>query len=369
MENREKNIIKTSIIGILVNIVLAIFKAVVGLLSHSIAITLDAINNLSDALSSFITIIGTKLSTKKPNKKHPLGYGRIEYLTATLIACLVLYAGITSLIESIKTMMNPGKPHYSLVTLFIVVVGVITKILLGAYTKKQGEHLHSDSLINSGEDARFDAIISSTTLLAAILFIFTSFSIEAYLAAIISLFIIKGGIDMLKNTLSDLLGERIDPSLSKKIKDIVNQEEGVQGSYDLVLHAYGPDRYQGSIHVEVEDTMSINEFDMLSRNITNHVLKETGVLLTGIGLYSINTKDSLILEAKEKLKTIISKHEGILGFHGFYLNKEEHLIQTDLIFSFEVEDCKQLANIVEDEMKNYYPDYTFNIQIDLDISD
>lgn len=368
MENREKNIIKTSIIGILVNIVLAIFKAVVGLLSHSIAITLDAINNLSDALSSLITIVGTKLSMMRPNKKHPLGYGRIEYLTAAIIACLVLYAGITSLIESIKTIINPGKPHYSLVTLFIVFVGVITKIILGEYTKKQGKRLHSDSLINSGEDARFDAIISSATLLAAILFIFTSFSIEAYLAAVISIFIIKSGIDMLKNTLSDLLGERIDPSLSKKIKEIVNQEEGVQGSYDLLLHAYGPDRYQGSIHVEVEDTMSINEFDTLSRNITNRVIDETGVILTGIGLYSINTKDPLILDAKEKLKKVISEHEGILGFHGFYLNKEERFIQVDLIFSFDVEDCDHLVKIVEDEMKNYYPDYTFNIQIDLDIS-
>ncbi|WP_288156706.1 cation diffusion facilitator family transporter [uncultured Sharpea sp.] len=138
MENRNAVIIKTSIIGIATNVLLAIFKAIVGLLANSIAVVLDAINNLSDAMSSIITIVGTKLAGKSPDKKHPLGYGRVEYLSATLISFIVLYAGIASLRESIKAIISPTKPDYSTLTLVIIIVGVVTKIILGRYVKSVG---------------------------------------------------------------------------------------------------------------------------------------------------------------------------------------------------------------------------------------
>lgn len=157
MENRNAVIIKTSIIGIATNVLLAIFKAIVGLLANSIAVVLDAINNLSDAMSSIITIVGTKLAGKSPDKKHPLGYGRVEYLSATLISFIVLYAGIASLRESIKTIISPTKPDYSTLTLVIIIVGVVTKIILGRYVKSVGVKMNSASLINSGEDATLDS--------------------------------------------------------------------------------------------------------------------------------------------------------------------------------------------------------------------
>ena len=207
---RDRIIIRTSIIGILANVFLAVFKALIGTLTHSIAITMDAVNNLSDAASSLITIIGTKLAGKEPDREHPFGYGRIEYLSAMVIAVLVLYAGITSFVESVKKILHPVTPDYNFTALLIVAVAVLVKIVLGRYVKSVGLKVNSDSLVNSGEDATLDSVISASTLVAAVLYMKTHISLEAWLGAIISVIIIKSGIDMLKDTLSKILGERAD---------------------------------------------------------------------------------------------------------------------------------------------------------------
>lgn len=169
-ENRDKVIIRTSIIGILTNILLAVFKAVIGILSNSIAVTLDAVNNLSDALSSIITVIGTKLAGKLPDRKHPLGYGRIEYISAMIVSGIVLYAGITSEVESVKKIIHPEKPDYSIISLVIIAVAIIVKIILGRYVKVKGEQVNSGSLVASGSDAMFDAILSGSVLVSAIIY-------------------------------------------------------------------------------------------------------------------------------------------------------------------------------------------------------
>ena len=185
-KSRDQIIIRTSIIGIAANIFLAGFKAFVGILSNSIAIVLDAVNNLSDALSSVITIVGTKLAGRAPDKKHPLGYGRIEYLSAAIISVIVLYAGVTSFTESVRKIIHPETPDYSALTLVIVASGVLVKILLGRYVRATGEKVGSDSLVASGSDALNDSIISASTLVAAVLYIKAGWSLEAWLGAVIS---------------------------------------------------------------------------------------------------------------------------------------------------------------------------------------
>ena len=219
--SRDKVIIQTSIIGILTNILLAAFKAVIGIMSNSIAVTLDAVNNLSDALSSIITIVGTKLANKLPDKKHPMGYGRIEYLSAMIVAGIVLYAGITSLIESIKKIFHPETPDYSLTSLTIIAVAVVVKIVLGKYVKAQGKKVNSGSLVASGSDALFDAVLSASVLISAIIFILSGWSLEAYVGAVISGFIIKSGIEMMTETLDEILGTRADKEITGKIKHLI----------------------------------------------------------------------------------------------------------------------------------------------------
>ena len=243
--SRDKIIIRTSIIGILANIFLAAFKAGVGILSHSIAIVLDAVNNLSDAMSSVITIVGTKLAGKQPDKKHPLGYGRIEYLSATIISLIVLYAGITSFVESIKKILQPEKADYGTITLVIVAVAVVVKLILGRYVKGIGEEVKSDSLIASGSDAMLDSIISASTLVAALIYLGTGISLEAWLGALISVIIMKSGFEMLRGTISQILGERVSGKFTKEIKATICTLPNISGAYDLILHNYGPDRYVG----------------------------------------------------------------------------------------------------------------------------
>ena len=188
--NREKAIVRTSIVGILTNLLLVGFKATVGLISNSIAIILDAVNNLSDALSSVVTIIGAKLGAKQPDKKHPLGYGRIEYLSSMIVAALVLYAGITSLVESVKKIIHPETAEYSTVTLVIISVAIAVKLILGLYVKKQGEKVNSGALSASGSDALFDAILSGSVLASAIVYLIWGVSLEAYVGVVLADFII-----------------------------------------------------------------------------------------------------------------------------------------------------------------------------------
>ena len=366
--SREKTIIKTSIIGIIANVFLAGFKAAIGLLSNSIAITLDAVNNISDAGSSLITIVGAKLAGREPDKKHPFGYGRVEYLSAMIISVIVLYAGITSLVESIKQIIHPETPDYSVVSLVIVAVAVVVKFFLGRYVKATGEKVNSDSLINSGEDARLDSVISASTLVAAVIFLAFGLSLEAWLGAIISLIIIKSGIEMLKETVSRILGENNDPELAKVIKQTVRSFPDVQGAYDLVLHNYGPDAWNGSIHIEIPDTYSADKLDALIRDIEETVYHKHNVILTAVGVYSMNTKDTEIAETRKKVKDIALAHEYVKGMHGFYLDREKKSIRFDVVISFDAEDRKAVYTAVVEDIQKAFPDYELRIAMDLDLS-
>ena len=367
--SRDKIIIRTSVIGIIANAFLAGFKAVIGLLSNSIAIVLDAVNNLSDTASSIITIVGTKLAGKPADRKHPFGHGRVEYLTALVIAVIVLYAGLTSLSESIKKIISPKTPKYTAVSMMIIGVAVVVKIVLGTFVKKTGERVNSDSLINSGKDAMLDSVISASTLIAAIVYITTKISLEAWLGAVISTVIIKSGIDMLRETISQLLGERVDADLARNIKKTVREFPDVLGVYDLVLHNYGPDYYSGSLHIEIPDTYSADMIDVLNRAIAVAVFDKYHVILTAIGVYSMNTKSEKAAEVKTAIAKIVFSHEHVLQLHGFYLDEQLKNIRFDIIISFDEPDRNALYEHIKKDINEAYPDYTLEMVLDTDFTE
>ena len=367
--SREKTIVKTSIIGIIANVFLAGFKAVIGLMTNSIAIVLDAVNNISDAGSSLITIVGTKLAAKEPDKKHPFGYGRIEYLSAMIISVIVLYAGITSFVESVKQIIHPETPEYNTVSLIIVAVAVVVKILLGRYVKGVGVKVNSDSLINSGEDATLDSIISASTLVAAGIFLIFHISLEAWLGAIISLIIIKSGIEMLRDTISQILGERNDTELAKAIHDTVVGFPGVEGAYDLVLNNYGPDAWNGSIHIEVPDTYSADRLDQMIREIMMKVYSEHHVILTAVGVYSVNTKDEETIQTKKKVEEIVFANAYVRQMHGFYLTKDEKKMRFDIVISFDAKDRRAEYTDVVAAVQKAFPDYSLQVAMDTDFTE
>lgn len=364
---REKKIIKTSILGIIVNIILVVFKAIIGIIVNSIAIISDAVNNLTDAISSIVTIIGTKLANKPADKKHPFGHGRIEYFTSVIVAFLVLVAGITAIKESIEKIIDPGEANYSIVSLIIIAVAVVVKFVFGRYVKKVGKKVNSQSLVASGEDAFMDSILSFSTLLAAIINFIWNLSLEGYLGIIIGLFIIKAAIDMLKETINTMIGERADKETANKIREKVCSYKEVQGAYDLTLHNYGPSKTIATVHIQVRDDMTAQEIHILTRGITIDVFEEYGILLT-IGIYAANDKGEFS-DMKKDLGNVVKQYNDIKQLHGFYINKKNNNVYFDLIFDFDCENPKEIKDKIVKEMKDKYQQYEFNVILDDDFSD
>ena len=305
MESRSKGIVKVSIKGIIANIFLVAAKALVGFLAGSISIILDALNNLTDALSSIITIVGTKLALKKPDKKHPYGHGRIEYITSIIIAFIIIAAGVGAGIESINKIINPTEPTYEVYSFIIIIMAIVVKILLGLYFRKKGKDYRSESLKASGTDALMDSILSFTTLVAMIVNVAFGKTIEGYLGVLIAIFILKAGIEIIVETVSLIIGERFDPEQVKKLKELVKSFDEVRGCFDVVLHNYGPEYAIGSLHIEVDDKLTAKEIHKLSSRITGKVFETFGIVVT-IGVYATNDTDDFSNEVRRDIVDIIS---------------------------------------------------------------
>ncbi len=364
---RQTEIIRISILGIIVNILLVIFKGIVGFISGSIAIILDALNNLTDVLSSVITIIGAFLSNKRPNKKHPYGFGRIEYLTSVIIACIVLVAGITSFHESFNKIVKPTTATYSIASFIIIIVAVLTKYFLGHFVKGKGNELKSSSLVASGQDAINDAYISFSTLIGAILSYFCNISIEGYIGLLISLVILKAAFGILKSTIDDMIGVRTDSKITDELKNELKSYKEVQGVSDLIIHNYGPNKIIATAHIQVDDNMTAKEIHRLTRRMTMDIYEETGIIIT-IGIYASNDKNEY-KDILNNIKKIIKDYKNILQLHGFYVDDEKKIISFDIIFSFDELKPEIAVQEIKSKLKELYPKYDFNIIIDSDFSD
>ena len=365
---RNRGIVTTSVIGIVANLFLVAFKGAVGLASNSIAILLDAVNNLTDALSSVITIIGARAAAKEPDREHPLGHGRIEYLSALLVAVLVLYAGLSSLVESVKKMLHPETPQYSAVGLIIIAVAVFVKILMGQYVKRRGKQLNSDALAASGSDASFDALLSVSVLASALIFLRTGISLEAYVGTLISMMIVRSGYGMIRDTLDEILGKRPDTELVRKIRSLIMEEHVVIGAYDLFVTDYGPERRYGVVHLELPDTMTVEEVDALTRRIQKRVKEVTGIQISTVGVYAHNTKDAVAAEMRHTVEHIALSHAWILQIHGFYAETAKKYMRFDAVVDF----TKSRADAVDAlrrEVEAAYPGYRVDITADADVSD
>ncbi len=366
--SRSQEIIRTSWIGIVTNVLLAGFKAAVGVLSSSVAIVMDAVNNLSDALSSVITIVGTKLSQRPADRKHPFGFGRIEYFSAISIAVIVLSAGITSLIESVKKIFDPTEPDYTTTTLVVIVVAIVVKLVLGQYVKRKGEQLKSDALTASGSDALFDAIITLATLVSAGVMLLWGVSLDGILGALISILIIKAGIEMLASPVNELLGTSIPAELTSEIKKEVTAFEGVHGVFDLTLHNYGPDVKIGSLHINVYDTMSAHEIHRLSRKISTYMFEKHGIIMT-VGIYAIATGDNRRAELQSKVMQTLAAHQEIVQVHGFLYSEKDRMLSVDVVPDISVHDDAALISQLTGEIQSLAPQMQTVIVVDHNYSE
>lgn len=363
---REKEIIKVSIYGIVVNLILVGFKAVVGLIAGSISIVLDAVNNLTDAMSSIVTIVGVKLSNKRPDHKHPFGYGRIEYFSALVVAIIVLAAGLIAFQESVEKIINPAEADYSIVALIIVGVAVLVKFFFGRYVKGKGEKLDSASLRASGIDAISDAALSLSVLIGALISFFFHISLEGYIGLIIAVVIVKTAVEILIDAVNDLIGTRMDEELNLKLKKIIESFEAVQGVYDLALHNYGPNKKIASAHIQVSDELKTRDIHKLSRQIEIKVFEKTGAILT-LGVYAANDS-GMAKKMREDIEKILKEYSNIKQMHGFYLDEEYKVVTFDLIFDFAEENIDSKLREIKKEVKKLYPDYSVYIILDTDLT-
>lgn len=370
-KRREKEIIKTSFIGIIGNFLLVAFKAFVGIIAGSISIIMDAINNFTDALSSIITIIGTKLANKKPNKKHPYGYGRIEYMTSTLIAMLILFAGFMAIYESIKSIIDYFKygtmPQFEIYSIIIIAAAILIKVLIGLFFRYKGNKIDSDALKASGLDALFDSILSTATLIGIFVAKYANFYIEGYLGILIGLFIIKSGFEVLKEALSSMIGDRFDKEYVTEIKKAITSIDGVTDCYDLILNSYGHNKNIGSVHIGVSDELTAKEIQTIERNISGLLYSKYNTIMT-VGVYAENLRDEFSKDVYNKIVNIVNKYEYVLQIHGFYIDKDTKLLNYDLVISFDDPNPNETINKIREETLKIIEGYQVIINYDQDFS-
>lgn len=363
-QSRNSRITKVSLIGIGANAVIAVFKVLVGLVSNSVAILLDAVNNITDALSSAITIVGVKLAGRKPDSRHPFGYGRVEYFSAILIAGIIFAAGASSLVESIKAIIHPERTAYSLTTVIVIIVAIIGKLALGCYFKDRGKVLNSDALVASGVDASSDALLSASTLVAAAVSMIWDITIDGYIGLVISAFIIKTGIETLLDPLGKVVGTRLQGDLAAAIKSRVSSLPGVLGAYDLVLHDYGPDTAFGSIHIEVSGALTPVQIQKITRSVSALIYTEFKAIVT-VGIYVVNDTDPEVIAVREDVRRMALSHAGVQQMHGFYIDEAE--MSFDIVVSFD-HDSAAISSSLREELLAKYPGKQIRIQIDTNYS-
>ncbi len=351
--------------GIAANVLFAVVKVVIGIVSNSVSVLSDAINNLTDAVSSVITLIGLRLSRRPPDYKHPLGYGRLEYLSGMIISAIVLVAGIEFLRTSGERILNPQAVSFSIVQLVVLAISVVGKFFLFKLNVTIGKKADSAALMASGNDALSDVLVSTLMIISAIVSKFTGWMIDGYVGVIISVFILYTGIKLIRNTVSSILGERASKELATAIKAEVLKFEPIMGAYDLILHNYGPTTRLGSLNLEIPDYVTVERTYATMMSAQADIYEKYNIYFT-FGLYSVNTYDESIKRMRNRVSEIVKGTPHAISLHAFNDDKDKKLIRFDVIVDFDVRDYEGFRKEIIARLKQEYPGYDVLINIDLD---
>lgn len=369
MASREQQVIRVGILNVVTNLVLAAVKIVMGRITQSIAITLDGVNSLTDGFSSALTIAGTKLAQMPPDEEHPFGHGRYEYLTSFVVATLIIAAGSSSLSSSVDSISEGVTSTYSAISLVVIGLACAVKASTGFYTRNKGQALNSSPLVANGTDSLMDSMVSASTLIAAILNMTLGIGIESYLAAGISVLIVKSGIDILIDTISKLLGERQDPKLANKVEKVARSVEGVRLTSGVVLMDFGPNTHGGSLHVTVNGNMTVSEFDMIAREVYRRVLDECGVRLVSVGVYPTVEVDEKAREARAKVARILWGNEHIIEVCGLFMDMERMTCRFDAVVDFGVRDMAAFEDELREACEAALPGFSVTSRVRPNVGD
>ncbi len=360
-------------VGIIVNILLFIVKLFIGLLSGSVAIMADAFNNLSDAASSIITIIGFKMANKPADAEHPFGHGRIEYISALIVAFIVMLVGLQFIKSSFERILNPEPVIFELIPFILILVSIFFKLWLSQFNKFIGNRINSAALKAAGADALGDVFTSSTVAFSFLLARFTTFPLDGYIGIFVAAAIVYAGFSLVKETLSPLLGEPPDPVLVSNISDMVMSYDNVIGMHDLVIHNYGPGRIMASIHVEIPSTVNIMDIHNIIDTAEREISKKLNIYLV-IHMDPICVETEEIIEARQLVESVLKKYSFIKSFHDFRIVGEHS--NKNILFDIVVSPSAISSNnskdtiiaSIESDIKKIAPGYSCIITIDLDLS-
>lgn len=328
-------------IGIVANVLIAGVKIVAGLLASSIAIVSEGVNNAADALTSILTLVGTRLAGRHPDAKHPFGYGRIEYLTGLVIAIVILVSGMQMLIESVRLIFRPEPLAISSVSLAIVAVSAVVKFALGLYTIARGRTARSDALIGVGLECRADAYVSVITIGVAVLFLLTGISIDAYAGVVMSALILKAGGEVLLKTVSELIGRPGEKELALKLYALVRATPGVVGAADLMLHNYGPGAWSGSVNVEIDHAKTVGEVYAVLHELQLKIMHEEHVTMV-FGVYAVDNDHAETRAMRQLVLAFVKEHAHVKSFHAIYLEPGTNRLYCDFIVDYAMKDWDAL---------------------------
>ena len=364
---RTKLITFAGVVGVIVNLILASIKILIGLMSNSIAIISDGINNLTDVSSSIITILGLKLSQMSPTRNHPLGYGRIEYLSGMVISAIIIYAGLEFLRLSIERIITHEYINFLTIQIIVLTILIIGKWLLSVYTKRIGEKTNSEPLLASAADARMDVLTASLVVISVVISKYTGLYIDGYVGVILSFFICYTGFSHMKETASSLIGQRPNKDLTDTIKKEVLKFEPIIGVYDIIGHNYGPTRKVASANVEIVDYITVEEAYEAMDAAHHYIWNKYNIFIV-FGLHSVNTYDKDVIERREYINLIIKDFSGALSIHNFSYIKSNHLFRFDVVVDFNVKDFSAFKKDLTEAIKEKYPEAITEIDINLDYS-
>jgi cation diffusion facilitator family transporter len=354
-------------IGIFANILLFTGKLLVGLAINSIAVMADAINNLSDAASSVITLVGFKVTNKPADREHPFGHGRIEYISAMIVSFLVILVGFEFIKSSIERVMDPVAVEFDWITFILLSFSIAIKVWLSFFNKKIGRSIGSKAMEATAMDSLSDVITTSVVLLSLILSIWITFPIDGYIGIAVALFIMYSGFNLTKETLNPLLGEAPEAEFVNDIITRTLSYEGVIGVHDIIVHNYGPNRCVVSLHAEIPASMDVVSAHDLIDRAEQEISEELGIHLV-MHMDPINTDDKVVQKVQQQIVDVLMEFGMELSIHDFRMVGDDNHCNVifDMVIPHEVKECdeKKVSKQISEAIKNRYPAFNPIIKID-----
>lgn len=359
------------LLGALINLILFITKLLTGMIVGSIAVTADAFNNLSDAASSIITVVGFTLSSRPADKEHPFGHGRIEYIAGMIVSFMVMLVGYQFIKTSIERIMNPGTVTFQLVPFILLLLSVLLKIWMSRFNRYIGKTIDSSALKAASYDALWDVVTSTTVAISLLLANFTAIPIDGYIGVLVALAILFSGYKLVRETISPLLGEAPSQELIQGISQRVLSYPYITGVHDLIIHNYGPGKCMASIHAEIPSDINIMKIHEIIDQAEREVSEDLNIYLV-IHMDPISTDSADILEAKLEVEEIIKKYPLVKSMHDFRVvgEKDRKNIIFDIVIDYDSlkktmsED--ELSADIKKEILKLHPEYNCIITIDHD---